>query len=121
VTEPCVPKTADGWWPSSPTDLHLRELFAVNILLQLVDGVLTYRAEMLGFYEGNPLVSASMGTLGFGSALLLFKAHACGLLLLLRRSAPPSLGAPALWATAIGYLFFAVVPWLGKFTAFALY
>jgi len=101
-------------------DLDLRRLFALNILLQLVDGVLTYRAEPLGFHEANPLVSASMATLGLGSALLLFKAQACGFLVLLRWKAPPVLGALALWSTALGYSFLAVVPWLGKFLAFSL-
>ena len=101
-------------------DLDLRQLLALNILLQLVDGILTYRAESLGFYEANPLVSASIGTLGLGSALLLYKAQACGLLVLVRRKAPPALGVVALWSTAISYSFLAVVPWLGKFLAFSL-
>ena len=121
MTERFVSQTADGWLPGAATDLYLRQLFAVNILLQLVDGLLTYRAGPLGFHEGNPLVSASMVTLGFGWALVLYKANACGLLVLVRRSAPPALGAFALWATAMGVFFLAVVPWLGKFMAFALY
>jgi hypothetical protein len=118
VTEPFVVR------PDRPIadlrELDLRQLFALNILLQLVDGMLTYRAELLGFHEANPLVSASMGTLGLGPALLLFKAQACGFLVLLRWKAPPTLGALALWSTALGYSFLAVVPWLGKFLAFSL-
>ena len=118
MTEPCVVET--GRRIPDVRDLDLRQLLALNILLQLVDGILTYRAQSLGFHEANPLVSASMGTLGLGSALLLFKAQACGFLVLLRRKAPPALGVVALWSTALCYSFLAVVPWLGKFLAFSL-
>lgn len=102
-----------------PLELDLRQLFALNVLLQLVDGLLTYQALQIGFPEGNPLLKASMATVGSGSALLLFKANACGLLLLLRRCAPPLLGASVLRGMALGVSLLAVVPWLGKYLAFA--
>jgi hypothetical protein len=102
-------------------EIDLRQLFALNVLLQLVDGLLTYRALQIGFPEGNPLIEVSMAVMGPGSALLLFKAHACGLLLLLRRSVPPLLGALALRAVAVGVSLLAVVPWLGKYLAFAAF
>lgn len=115
----------NGAWkkPDAPAidavEMSLRQLFALNVLLQLVDGLLTYRALQIGLPEGNPLLSASMATLGPGSALLLFKANACGVLLLLRRSAPPLLGTRALLTVALGVALLAVVPWLGKYLAFA--
>ena len=104
-----------------PAELDLRELFALNVLLQLVDGMLTYGALQIGFREGNPLLSGSMAAVGPGSALLLFKANACGLLLLVRRGAPPLLGSRVLRAMALGVALFAVVPWLGKYLAFAVH
>jgi Domain of unknown function (DUF5658) len=102
-----------------PSEIDLRKLFALNVLLQLVDGLLTYRALDIGLPEGNPLINVSMATVGPGSALLLFKANACGFLLLLRRSVPPLLGAWALRAVALAVALLAVVPWLGKYLAFA--
>ena len=104
-----------------PLELDLRKLFALNVLLQLVDGLLTYQALQIGFPEGNPLIKASMATLGSGSALLLYKANACGLLLLLRRCVPPLLGTNVLRGVAIGVSLLAVVPWLGKYLALAVW
>jgi hypothetical protein len=100
-------------------ELDLRKLFALNVLLQVVDGLLTYQALQIGFPEGNPLIKASMATIGSGSALLLFKANACGFLLLLRRCAPPLLGANVLRGVAVTVSLLAVVPWLGKYVALA--
>ena len=102
----------------SAVELDLRKLFALNILLQLVDGLLTYRGIAIGFAEGNPILSASMATVGSATAIMLYKSSACGALLVLRRGAPPTLGARALWWTAVGYVLLAVVPWLGKLLAF---
>ncbi len=102
-------------------EFDLRRLFALNVLLQLVDGLLTYRALQLGFPEGNPLLKLSMATVGSGTALLLFKANACGFLLLLRRCVPPLLGTRVLRAVALGVALLAVVPWLGKYLAFAAF
>jgi len=101
-------------------ELDLRKLFALNVLLQLVDGLLTYRALDIGFPEGNPLLRVWMALVGAGSALLLFKANACGLLLLVRRGVPPLLGARVLRGLAVGVALVAVVPWLGKYLAFAV-
>jgi len=100
-------------------ELDLRKLFALNVLLQLVDGLLTYRALEIGFPEGNPLLRVWMALVGSGSALLLFKANACGLLLLVRRGVPPLVGARVLRGLAVGVALLAVVPWLGKYLAFA--
>jgi len=99
--------------------LDLRQLFALNVLLQLVDGLLTYSALQLGMPEGNPLLSASMATVGTEPALFLYKAGACGLLFLLQRGIRPALGAPVLLGMAMVTALGALVPWLGKLLAFA--
>jgi hypothetical protein len=107
-------------YPVERSDVALANLFALNVLLQIVDGFLTYRALPLGFGEGNPILSASMATVGPGAALLLFKAKACGLLLLIRRSASPLLVSPVLHGLALGITLLAIVPWVGKLLAIAL-
>ena len=103
-----------------PLERTLADLFALNVLLQIVDGLLTYRALQLGFPEGNPLLVASFVTIGPVATIFLFKAKACGLLLLVRRSASPGFGVLALRGTALGYALLAIVPWIGKLSAFAL-
>jgi hypothetical protein len=100
-------------------ELDLRQLFALNVLLQLVDGIITYRALEIGMLEGNPLLNASIATVGTGSALLLYKANACGLLFLVQRRLPPPLGGPVLLGVALATALLALVPWLGKLLAFA--
>jgi hypothetical protein len=104
---------------TQPTERVLADLFALNVLLQIVDGILTYNALGLGFPEGNPLLGASIVTLGPASALLLFKAKACGLLLLIRRSSSTLFVERALQGTALSYALFAIVPWVGKLLAIA--
>ena len=47
-------------------ELDLRKLFALNVLLQLVDGLLTYRALEIGFPEGNPLPACGWSSSGRG-------------------------------------------------------
>ena len=100
-------------------ELDLGQLFALNVLLQIVDGILTYSALQLGMSEGNPLLNASMETVGVGSALLLYKSTACGLLLLVQRRIRPTLGGPVLLGLAMATVFLALVPWLGKILAFS--
>ena len=99
--------------------LLVADLFALNVLFQVLDGVLTYQSLGLGFGEGNPLLASSMSVHGTGMALLLFKAQACGLLLLVRRNTSPMLGMRLLHGTALGLVLFAIVPWIGKLLAVA--
>jgi len=108
-----------GSFGAAPMQRVVADLFAVNVLLQIVDGLLTYNSLPFGFHEGNPLIGASMMTLGPATALMLFKAHACGLLLLISRGASPVFVARALQGTAIGYALLAIVPWIGKLLAVA--
>ena len=98
----------------------LRQLFALNVLLQIADGSLTHSGISLGFFEGNPLLESSMAVIGVGAALLLYKAQACGFLLLLCRN--PSRYAPAaLTVTAVAVTLFALVPWIGKYASLAAF
>lgn len=100
-------------------DLALRQVFAVNVLLQIADGILTHVGMGLGFLEGNPLLASSMSVLGGGAALLLYKAYSCGLLLLVRnRSAHAVTG---LTAIAVAVTLLALVPWLGKYASLAAF
>ena len=100
-------------------DLHLYRLLILNVALQLFDGVATYQGLRLGFKEANPLLLAAFGLLGVGPALLLFKAKACGLLVLLHRAAPRPIGVAVMRALAAIYCVFSLGPWLGKFASLA--
>ena len=104
---------------TSPAERVLADLFALNVLLQIVDGLLTYNAMAFGFPEGNPILGASILALGPTSTLLLFKAKACGLLFLVRRQSGTVFIARALQGTALGYALLAIVPWIGKLLAVA--
>lgn len=97
----------------------VHKLFLLNICLQLFDGVATYQGVTTGAKEGNPLIAMAMANLGIGSALLLFKAKACGCLLLLRRMGDRPMVAAALGGVAVAYGFLSFVPWLVQLSALA--
>lgn len=101
--------------------MPLRELFALNVLVQLADGMLTHAGIELGFVEGNPILLASMSTLGVGSALLLYKGYACGLLLLLRWNCAPARSAFVFLTLALIVTLAALVPWIGKVAVLAAF
>jgi hypothetical protein len=100
-------------------DLHLYRLLLLNLSLQLFDGVATYQGLRLGFKEANPILLAAFGLIGVGPALLLFKAKACGLLVLLHHAAPRRIGVIVMRALAAVYCVFSLGPWLGKFASLA--
>ena len=100
-------------------EAHLYRLLVLNVALQLFDGVATYQGLRLGFNEANPLLTAAFGLLGVGPALLLFKAKACGLLMLLHRATPARVGITVLRALAAIYCVLSLGPWLGKFISLA--
>jgi Domain of unknown function (DUF5658) len=100
-------------------ETHVYRLLILNLALQLFDGVATYQGLRLGFHEANPLLVAAFGLLGVGPALLLFKAKACGLLLLLHRATPARVGVTVLRALAAIYCVLSLGPWLGKFVSLA--
>lgn len=92
----------------------LQQLLLLNVSLQAFDGVASYYGVPL-WGEGNPVMRQSMLTLGLGPALLLYKAKACGYLVLVRRLRDPraTLVVYALAAIAYGTLSF--LPWLVRF------
>ena len=93
---------------------RLHQLFLLNISLQLFDGVATYQGLQLHWVEGNPLLAASMPYLGVGATLLLFKAKACGLLVVLRRCERRQFVPESMIVLAAAYTFLSFIPWLGN-------
>jgi len=102
---------------SESPGFHLYQLFALNVVLQMFDGVATYTGVLMGWREANPLLRDTFAVLGVGPTLLLFKAQACGLLLLLHRGAPPRLQSYAFGALAAIYSVLSLAPWTAKFLA----
>ena len=94
------------------------ELFVLNLALQVFDGVATWQG-IVHWQEGNPLVRSAMAVLGAEQALLLFKAQACGCLLLLRRSAAPALAGAGLASGAGAYFGLSFVPWMTRLLSLA--
>ena len=94
----------------------LHQLFLLNVSLQLFDGVASYHGVPI-WGEANPVMYQTMVVLGVGPALLLYKAKACGFLVLVRRLADPraTLFVYAVAAVAYGTLSF--FPWLARFGA----
>jgi len=92
----------------------------LNIVLQVFDGVATYQGLQLGWREANPILLVAFRAVGVGPALLLFKIEACGLLWLLHRVAPLSVGIAVLRMLAAVYCVLSLAPWLGKFISFAV-
>jgi hypothetical protein len=105
----------------APSVDAVHRLFLLNICLQVFDGVATYHGVTTGAKEGNPLIAMAMANLGIGSALLLFKAKACGCLLLLRRMGDRPLIAVALGGVAAAYGALSFVPWLVQLSALAVH
>lgn len=100
-------------------DAQLYRLLILNVALQLFDGVATYQGLRLGFKEANPLLIAMFELLGVGLTLVVFKAKACGLLVLLRRVAPPRVGVAVMRGLAAVYCVFSLGPWLAKYASLA--
>ena len=75
----------------------------------------------LGFHSNDLRVEQVFLVLAapVGPALLLFKAKACGLLVLLHRAAPARVGITVLRALAAVYCILSLGPWLGKFVSLA--
>ena len=102
--------------PGSP----IYDLFLLNIVLQLFDGMATYTGIHMGVPEANRLLCNSFAMWGVGPSLLLFKAFACGVLLLLYRNTAEHIGRPALMLLAAVYCVFSLFPWLAKLLSLAL-
>ncbi len=93
------------------TDRQVYDLFVLNIALQIFDGVATYQGLTAGWREANPVIAGVFEQLGIGPTLLLFKAMAGGLLVLLNQHRYNFLVAPGLSALAGTYFVFSLVPW----------
>ena len=88
-------------------------LVCANLGLQVFDGVATYHG--LRFWgEGNPLVAGVIPYLGVAGTLCLFKAKACGFLVLLRRLGPRPFVRESLVLLATVYMFFSFIPWMAR-------
>ena len=93
---------------------RLHHLFLLNLALQVFDGVATYQGLQHHWAEGNPLLLSSMPYLGVGTTLLLFKAKACGFLVVLRRLGNRAFVYESLVVLATIYGFFSFIPWLAR-------
>ncbi len=93
---------------------RVHQIFLLNLSLQLFDGVATYQGLRFHWTEGNPLLLASIPYLGVGATLLLFKAKACGFLVVLRRLG----GQPLVYESFVGlatvYVFLSFIPWMTR-------
>lgn len=98
--------------PVSTSRLH--QLFLLNVCLQLFDGMATYHGSHV-WGEGNPLVSNLFPYFGVGTTLLLLKAKACGILVVLRRLGERQFVYESLVVLATVYIFFSFIPWMGRF------
>ena len=98
----------------------LYDLFLLNIVLQMFDGMATYSGMQMGVREGNQLLCSAFAVWGVGPSLLLFKAFACGMLLLLYRNSGEEIGRPALTLLAVVYCACSLGPWWAKLISLAL-
>ena len=90
----------------------LYDLFLLNIVLQMFDGMATYSGIHLGVKEANPLLRTAFALWGVGTTLLLLKGLACGLLLLLYRGTSQELATQAFYVLVAIYCVCSLVPWL---------
>jgi hypothetical protein len=98
----------------STTNDRIHQLFLLNLSLQLFDGVATYQGMHL-WGEGNPLLVAMIPTFGLLSTLLLFKAKACGFLIVLRRLGHRPLVYESMVVLATVYGCLSFLPWMFRF------
>ena len=96
------------------------DLFLLNIVLQLFDGMATYAGVQMGVPEANQLLCSTFVVWGVGPSLVLFKAFACGTLVLLYRKTGEDIGRPALMLLAAVYCGFSLLPWSVKLISLAL-
>ena len=96
------------------SSVRLHQLFLLNLCLQMFDGIATYQGLRHHWSEGNPLLNSWMPYLGTGATLLLFKAKACGFLVILRRLAERPFVYESFVALATVYGFFSFIPWMTR-------
>ena len=92
----------------------IHQLFLLNIVLRLFDGVATYYGIANPWHEANPVLAAAMTQVGIGASLLLFKTAACAGLVALRcMDGQPFIGK-ALTGVAVAYGCLSFVPWTAR-------
>lgn len=96
------------------------DLFLLNIVLQLFDGVATYAGVQMGVREANQLLCNCFAMWGVGRSLILFKAFACSVLVLLYRKTGEEIGLLALTLLAVVYSVCSLLPWWAKLISLAL-
>jgi hypothetical protein len=95
------------------------DLFLLNIVLQLFDGMATYAGVQMGVPEANQLLCNAFAVWGLGPSLVLFKAFACCMLVLLYRNTGDEIGRPALMLLAALYCVLSLLPWMAKLISLA--
>ena len=93
---------------------RLHQLFLLNLVLQMFDGVATYYG-ITHWGEGNPLIVSMMPTFGVGATLLLFKAKACGFLVVLRRLGGHRGVHESMVVLATAYTLLSFIQWMSRF------
>ena len=96
------------------TEERLHQLFLLNLVLQMFDGVATYYG-ITYWGEGNPLIASLIPTMGVGATLLLFKAKACGFLVVLRRLGGHRGVYESFVVLAVAYTALSFIPWMSRF------
>jgi hypothetical protein len=79
----------------------------VNLVLQALDGILTYVGLGLGYEEGNPVLAAGMAAFGVLPTLVVAKAFAAAGVVYLGYAG----WYRTLWCTAISYVLIGILPW----------
>ena len=92
-------------------ETRLHQVFVLNLVLQLFDGIATWQGVHL-WGEGNPFVGFVMTSFGVGLALILAKAMASAFLVVLRRCWRHREAYDALIVLATLYTAFSFVPWM---------
>jgi hypothetical protein len=102
-------------WLAPDDNAVVYRLLLLNILLQLFDGIATYSGLHLGIHEANPLLRNAFHLWGVAPSLLVVKAHACALLLIVYGIAGEELTRPAFALLAGVYSVCSLIPWLATF------
>ena len=92
----------------------IHQLFLLNLVLQLFDGVASYYGLRGPGHEANPLIASVMEQIGIGMALLLFKSGACAALVLLRAIAWQPVIPRLLTIVAVMYGCLSFIPWTAR-------
>jgi hypothetical protein len=85
-------------------------LIALNLALQLFDGIATY-VGWERFGEANPLLQAAFGVWGAGPTLVVAKTVAVGLIIMLARTGRPRMVGVGLSFTFVAYASLSLIPW----------